>query len=544
MKRLWSLILILASCSPFKDGGQVADEWAPITVERLPDMQVPRAGHQLLWTGNELVTVGGHTTGFVLTQTAEAWRNGRWQSIQMPLYPHDGCFALQLRDGGVLLGGGCDQGFGMGGTWGLERFDPVTCTFAGVGIMDRPRAFASALELQDGNIVVSGNWFADDAIAVLDTPTLGTAAAHFESREVTVSRPRPFLFETSDGNVLVLGNGVDAWDRPAPFVIDRLRGEPLELPVFDDWRPLYGIVGNSQTCSIGPYTYLLAVERPDSGAVAVLRVQDGQFSLLETDRSIPVSGPEGTPCNWVAMYADVSARLAWLTGRDAEGRFCLARIDYDPVFSGGKAGVSLYATAEPVPGMPIDEWTMAVLPGGTLAMAGGKVLPEGGNFAPVASAWLFHTQSAMPSLPWWPWLLLLLPLAGIGYWLLRRRYSVPALSHHQEEAGFQDVMTRLQLLMEEKQLYRRPDLRVEDVARELGMSVAYVRGCIAGIYGDSFKNYVNEYRVRYVQQQMLAHPEAKINILAEEAGFSSPATFYRVFAAITGRSPSAWRENN
>lgn len=545
MKHLWGILLILASCSPLRDGEQVADDWAPISVECLPDMGIPRAGHQLLWTGDALVAIGGHTTGFVITRTAEAYKDGRWQPIQPPLYPHDGGFALPLRDGGVLLGGGCSQDFGIGGTWGLERFDPVTCTFSGVGIMDRPRSFASALERQDGDIVVSGNWFAPDAIAVLDTPTLGTAAAHFESRDLSVSGPRPFLFETSDGNVLVLGVGVDARNEPAPIVVNRLNGEPLELPLFEEWRPLYGSFGNAQTCRIGPYDYLLAVQRRDSSAVAVLRVQDGQFSPLETSRPVSVLGPEGTSCRWVFLYTDVSLRVAWLTGRDAEGRLCLARIDYNPVFDGGKAGVSLYATAEPVPGMPIDEWTMAVLPGGSLAMVGGKVLPEGGNFAPSASAWVFHTRPPVHAgMPWWPFALSALILGVIGFRLLRRRRPAPAITPEQEEAGFQDVMTRLQRLMEEKQLFRQPDLRVEDVAREVGMSVAYVRGCIAGIYGDSFKNYVNEYRVRYVQQQMLAHPGAKINVLAEEAGFSSPATFYRVFAAVTGQSPTAWLEHN
>ena len=507
-------------------------------------MGVPRAAHQLLWTGDALVAVGGHTTGFVLTQTAEVCRDGRWQPSAQPLYPHDGGFALPLRDGSVLLGGGSAQDFGIGGTWGLERFDPATLSFTGLGILDRPRAFASAIELQDGRIAVSGNWHAPDAIAVLDTATLGTAAAHFQSREVSVSRYSPYLFETSDGNVLALGSGLDANYQSAPCIMDRLHGEPLSLSVFDQWLPFDRLQGSGRF-AIGPYSYLVPVRRPDSSAVAVLRVQDGQFSLLETDIPIPMNGPRASPLHWISLEADAHSRCAWLCGRDRDGCFCLARIDYDPVFDGGKARVSLFCTPLPVSGLPRDDWSMAVLPGGALAMAGGFSAPEGGNFVPQALSWVFHTQPPVHAgVPWWPFALAALLLGvGLGFWLLRRRRPAPVITPEQEEAGFQDVMTRLQRLMEEKELYRQPDLRVEDIALELGMSVAYVRGCIAGIYGDSFKNYVNEYRVRYVQKRLLESPDVKVSVLASEAGFSSPATFYRVFATVTGLSPTAWLES-
>ena len=102
------------------------------------------------------------------------------------------------------------------------------------------------------------------------------------------------------------------------------------------------------------------------------------------------------------------------------------------------------------------------------------------------------------------------------------------------------MMTRIQNLMEEKELFKRPDLKVEDLAAELGTNVTYVRGCISGTYGGSFKNFVNEYRIRYVQRLLKETPNAKITALAEDAGFSSNATFYRNFTAITGLSPAAW----
>ena len=71
--------------------------------------------------------------------------------------------------------------------------------------------------------------------------------------------------------------------------------------------------------------------------------------------------------------------------------------------------------------------------------------------------------------------------------------------------SFTDMMTRIRYLMEEKQFFRKPDLKVEDIASELGTNVAYVRGCIVGMQGGSFKDFVNGYRVRHVQRLLLEH---------------------------------------
>ncbi len=43
-----------------------------------------------------------------------------------------------------------------------------------------------------------------------------------------------------------------------------------------------------------------------------------------------------------------------------------------------------------------------------------------------------------------------------------------------------------------------------------------------------------------VQQSLKQNPDAKITALALDAGFSSSATFYRNFTAVTGLSPAAW----
>ena len=69
--------------------------------ERLPDLNIPRAGHKVLVAGGEYVVFGGHTNGFVPTQTAEYFRDGEWHVMQMT-YNHDFGTVILLKSGKVL----------------------------------------------------------------------------------------------------------------------------------------------------------------------------------------------------------------------------------------------------------------------------------------------------------------------------------------------------------------------------------------------------------------------------------------------------------
>lgn len=81
---------------------------APLQVERLPDLNVPRLGHSVFCVGGEVVAAGGHTTGFVPTQTAEYYRDGQWHLIETA-YSHDHGGAAVMPSGQVLLFGGREQ---------------------------------------------------------------------------------------------------------------------------------------------------------------------------------------------------------------------------------------------------------------------------------------------------------------------------------------------------------------------------------------------------------------------------------------------------
>ena len=68
MRTIFHLIIIVVLLS-VTGGINAADTCtvSRIDVERLPDLNIPRAGHKALMAGGEYVVFGGHTNGFVPT---------------------------------------------------------------------------------------------------------------------------------------------------------------------------------------------------------------------------------------------------------------------------------------------------------------------------------------------------------------------------------------------------------------------------------------------------------------------------------------------
>ena len=110
-------------------------------VRRLPDLNVPRTGHAAFCVNGEVTVVGGHTSGFVPTQTAEYYAGGKWH-LMSTVYTHDDGLYLPLSSGKVLLAGGHHEPLGIGQTFRVEMYHPATHTFEGFGCLEQKRSMA------------------------------------------------------------------------------------------------------------------------------------------------------------------------------------------------------------------------------------------------------------------------------------------------------------------------------------------------------------------------------------------------------------------
>ena len=103
---LHRLILLLASLMPlYASAAPATPKMVHIEAERLPDMNTPRYSHSAFCVGGEIVVVGGHTSGFVPTPTAEYFSGGEWHQVET-VYPHDNGFAIVMRSLALLFGCG------------------------------------------------------------------------------------------------------------------------------------------------------------------------------------------------------------------------------------------------------------------------------------------------------------------------------------------------------------------------------------------------------------------------------------------------------
>lgn len=510
--------------------------------EQLPDLNEARSGHALVWAGDHILAIGGHTTGFVPTSTAEYYEGGRWHSMPT-LYPHDTPFALVLKDGDVLVGGGYESSFGVGQTWGVECYHPATHTFSPKPIMDRKRAHASALELEDGSIVISGNWYATDGTEIFD----GTGSTQ-RTDSTSDNRSYPFLLPVTKDNVWIVGGSRTSYNKPTNNMVDQLKGAPFKADGLAEWHLQTSIDRNtnSKACRIAENAFLLLALNA-YGAYAPMLVDSTGFSHLPMEQQLPKEGPWGAIHYFGSIWTSPESGTAWLMGKDEQNHVYLAEIEYLSTFQGGKAKLSMYYS-QPLDAFPSDPWEMRLLDG-SFVTVGGK---NGSNFESSAAVYAFYPNGAPSKHAF------LLPV-GIGMaiaiglllvFVTRKRKSRQKEENviPQEETvpsiAKPELGDKLKALMEEKQLFRNKNLRLADVATELCTNTTYLSACLNGELGSTFPMFVTSYRIRYAQELMRKDPSMRLSKVAEASGFANEKTFLRSFKAACGVTPSEWKQEH
>ena len=541
------IALLVTSKAIADDDGKANCPVVKIEAERLPDMNVPRSGHSAILVNGEVTVVGGHTSGFVLTPTAEYLKDGEWHLLQT-VYNHDGGISIVMKSGKVLLAGGFKDNLGIGQSYEVELYDPVTHQFNGFGCLDKKRVSGAAVELDSGRVMIAGNWYADDAIEMFDGKTTFSYV-----KPVAQTRSLPHVFRTSNGNALIVagydfhGNAIDT------IIVDRLYGEPFRNELFDNWKPLlYDLVQHSDDSFIGDeakgvFRYLMPVENKD-GQLAIIDVRDTVFTPLPTSCPIPMKSPWGAIRYITPVYADSQHQRGYVVGYDETSRLYALCIDYSKT----PAPLTLYHT-DPLPDAGMR--TIPVLTAeGNLMLTGGVGIEPNSNFSPMASVWLLHFRddrsAASAGINAWLWVLLaaVVLVALVAVVVLKRRtpqpQPEPALQTEAAAKGDEQLMQRIYDLMDEKQLYLQQGLKVSDIASALAINSRYVSECVKAFKGCSFTQFVNEYRVERAKCLLLERPEMKISTVAIESGFTNDKAMTRYFKEQTGMTPKEWKTQN
>lgn len=108
---------------------------------------------------------------------------------------------------------------------------------------------------------------------------------------------------------------------------------------------------------------------------------------------------------------------------------------------------------------------------------------------------------------------------------------------------YDELYKQMEYLLEKEQIFREPDLRLNDLASKLGTNRTYVSRLINNKAQSTFCDYINSYRVSYAKKLLAVHEDEELSLedIALESGFSNQSSFYRVFLKMEDTSPAKYR---
>ncbi|MRX27442.1 helix-turn-helix domain-containing protein [Kangiella sp. HZ709] len=122
-------------------------------------------------------------------------------------------------------------------------------------------------------------------------------------------------------------------------------------------------------------------------------------------------------------------------------------------------------------------------------------------------------------------------------------------STHKSSPGSLDEGTREVLLKSTKEFMQQDkpfldsQLTLSSLAESIGLSTHHLSEVLNQQEGKNFYQFVNQYRVSYLIEQLKKDKKAKILDLALASGFSSKSTFNAVFKQFTDQTPSQFRKS-
>ncbi|PKA16815.1 AraC family transcriptional regulator [Leptospira haakeii] len=115
--------------------------------------------------------------------------------------------------------------------------------------------------------------------------------------------------------------------------------------------------------------------------------------------------------------------------------------------------------------------------------------------------------------------------------------NTPLLSKEIEAAN-----SKLKELLETKNLYRDSELRLVDLAAELGLNLHQTSRYLNEVHKMNFYELINRYRVQEACKRLIEESDSSVLDIAFAVGFNSKSTFHSQFVKFIGMSPALYRK--
>jgi AraC-like DNA-binding protein len=106
------------------------------------------------------------------------------------------------------------------------------------------------------------------------------------------------------------------------------------------------------------------------------------------------------------------------------------------------------------------------------------------------------------------------------------------------------IAAKLKRVMTEKELFKNPDLKINELAREINVPGHQLSQVLNNHLGKNFTLFVNEYRVAEACNILVKDTHLTIDAIGAEVGFNSSSTFFAAFKKIKGLTPSVYQQEN
>ncbi len=101
---------------------------------------------------------------------------------------------------------------------------------------------------------------------------------------------------------------------------------------------------------------------------------------------------------------------------------------------------------------------------------------------------------------------------------------------------------RLQKIILDQELYKNPDLKLNDLAKKINISGHQLSQLLNDNLGKSFAAFINEYRITAACELIANDNAIKLEAIGYEVGFNSKSTFYTAFKKHKHTTPTIYKE--
>jgi len=197
MKKFLLLALFMGFLSSYAQNGG-------FVLQNVPDLSIGRLDVKgaLLFDGSFIV-FGGHTLGFVRSNTAERWKEGDTSWTIFTMYDYrDASAIVRIESFRIMRAGGMESGFGVGQIQSTEIYNAINNTFTSKANLIIPRTMFRSAKLKNNKLLFVGNWFNDASMAEIydiatDTFTL--------TNQLNVPRACTYVIPLNDNGAVIMG---------------------------------------------------------------------------------------------------------------------------------------------------------------------------------------------------------------------------------------------------------------------------------------------------------------------------------------------------